>query len=112
MKKKVTVHQFKLAAHMNFILHKNFVNVSVPDQIKLWYTFFFFYKITSLSIIHSVEHLTLSMLTISMYVYKSTIDFLQIKIVMDCNQQSQTVHPGYHMMTPDVHAEEDSEDYV
>ena len=73
---------------------------------------FYFYEITSLSILHGVEHLTLSMLTISMYVYKMTIDFLQIKIVMDRNQQSQTVHPGYHMMTPDVPAEEDYEDYV
>ena len=41
-----------------------------------------------------------------MYMYKITIDFLQIKIVMDRNQQSQTVHPGYHMR-PDVPAEED-----
>ena len=75
--------------------------------------FFILYKIISLSIFHSVECLILSMLSISsMYVYKIIIDFLQIKIVMDRNQQSQTVHPGYHMMTPDVPAEEDSEDYV
>ena len=52
------------------------------------------------------------MLTISMYVYTVIIDFLQIKIVMDRNQQSQTVHPGYDMMTPDLPAEEDSENYV
>ena len=75
--------------------------------------FFILYKIISLSIFHSVECLILSMLSISsMYVYKIIIDFLQIKIVMDRNQQSQTGHPGYHMMTPDVPAEEDSEDYV
>ncbi len=33
-------------------------------------------------------------------------------IVMDRKQQSQTVHPGYHMMTPDVPAEEDYENFV
>ena len=70
------------------------------------------YNIISLSIFHSVEHLIISMLTISMHVYTIVIDFLQIKIVMDRNQQSQTVHPGYHMMTPDLPAEEDYEDYV
>ena len=74
--------------------------------------FFILYNIISLSIFHSVEHLIISMLTISMHVYTIVIDFLQIKIVMDRNQQSQTVHPGYHMMTPDLPAEEDSENYV
>ena len=76
--------------------------------------FFILYNIISLSIFHSVAHLIISMLTISMHVYQYTIviDFLQIKIVMDRNQQSQTVHPGYHMMTPDLPAEEDSENYV
>ena len=74
--------------------------------------FFILYTIISLSIFHSVEHLIISMLTISMYVYTIIIDFLQIKIVMERNQQSQTVHPGYHMMTPDLPAEEDSENYV
>ena len=74
--------------------------------------FFILYTIISLSIFHSVEHLIISMLTISMYVYTIIIDFLQIKIVMDRNQQSQKVHPGYHMMTPDLPAEEDSENYV
>ena len=84
---------------------------SRPNKIMVY--FFILYKIISLSIFHSVEHLIISMLTISMYdVYTIIIDFLQIKIVMDRNQQSQTVHPGYHMMTPDVPAEEDSEDYV
>ena len=74
--------------------------------------FFILYHIISLSIFHSVEHFIISMLTISMHVYTIVIDFLQIKIVMDRNQQSQTVHPGYHMMTPDLPAEEDSENYV
>ena len=74
--------------------------------------FFILYNIISLSIFQSVEHLIISMLTISMHVYTIVIDFLQIKIVMDRNQQSQTVHPGYHMMTPDLPAEEDSENYV
>ena len=74
--------------------------------------FFILYKIISLSIFHSVDHLIISMLTISMYVYTIIIDFLQIKIVMDRNQQSRTVHPGYHMMTPDLPAEEYSEDSV
>ena len=75
--------------------------------------FLILYNIISLSIFHSVEHLIISMLTISMHVYTIVIDFLQIKIiVMDRNQQSQTVHPGYHMMTPDLPAEEDSENYV
>ena len=74
--------------------------------------FLILYNIIYLSIFHSVEHLIISMLTISMHVYTIVIDFLQIKIVMDRNQQSQTVHPGYHMMTPDLPAEEDSENYV
>ena len=44
-------------------------------------------------------------------VYTILIDFYRSK-VMDRNQQCQTIHPGYHMMTPDVPAEEDSEHYV